>query len=92
MPAKVDDPSLSYSIGRRSYGSFKVANCEFFLVDCRGDRDMHDVTDRGKKRRIDAGQAATRMVVAIDAEQRRRILLCHIDGAVHDSAQWRRRI
>ncbi|GAB5442533.1 MAG: hypothetical protein Fues2KO_28820 [Fuerstiella sp.] len=48
MPAKVDDPDLSYSIGRRSYGSFKVSNCEFFLIDTRGDRDMHDVRDRDK--------------------------------------------
>ena len=49
MPAKVDDPSLSYSIGRRSYGKFRVSNCEFFLIDTRGDRDMHDVRDRGKE-------------------------------------------
>ncbi|APZ91466.1 alkaline phosphatase D family protein [Fuerstiella marisgermanici] len=48
MPAKVDDADLSYSIGRRSYGSFKVSNCEFFLVDTRGDRDMHDVRRRDK--------------------------------------------
>ena len=49
MPAKVDDASVSYSIGRRSYGKFRVSNCEFFLIDTRGDRDMHDVSDRGKK-------------------------------------------
>lgn len=48
MPAKVDDDDLSYSIGRRSYGKFRVANCEFFLLDTRGDRDMHDVSDRDK--------------------------------------------
>ena len=48
MPAKVDDPSLSYSIGRRSYGKFRVSNCEFFLIDTRGDRDMHDVRQRDK--------------------------------------------
>ncbi len=48
MPAKVDDAAVSYSIGRQSYGKFRVANCEFFLVDTRGDRDMHDVRDRGK--------------------------------------------
>ncbi len=47
MPAKVDDVA-SYSIGRRSYGKFRVANCEFYLIDTRGDRDMHDVTDRAK--------------------------------------------
>ncbi|WP_235951885.1 alkaline phosphatase D family protein [Crateriforma spongiae] len=48
MPAKVDDPRVSYSIGRRSYGSFRVGNCDFYLLDTRGNRDMHDVTDRGK--------------------------------------------
>ncbi|MCA9032036.1 MAG: alkaline phosphatase D family protein, partial [Planctomycetaceae bacterium] len=48
MPAKVDDDSLSYSIGRRSYGKFRVSNCDFFLLDTRGDRDMHDVRNRAK--------------------------------------------
>ena len=48
MPAKIDDADLSYSIGRRSYGSFRVANCDFYILDTRGDRDMHDVADRGK--------------------------------------------
>lgn len=48
MPARVDDPSVNYSIGRRSYGKFRVSNCEFFLIDTRGDRDMHDVRQRDK--------------------------------------------
>lgn len=48
MPAKVDDTDISYSIGRRSYGKFRVSNCEFYLLDTRGDRDMHDVRDRAK--------------------------------------------
>jgi len=48
MPAKVDDMELSYSIGRRSYSKFRVANCEFFLLDTRGDRDMHDIRQRDK--------------------------------------------
>jgi phosphodiesterase/alkaline phosphatase D-like protein len=47
MPAKVTD-EVSYSIGRRSYGKFRVANCEFFLLDTRGDRDMHDIRERDK--------------------------------------------
>lgn len=33
----------AYSIGRRTYGSFRVANCEFFLLDTRTHRDLHDV-------------------------------------------------
>lgn len=48
MPAKVDDMQLSYSIGRRSYGKFRVSNCEFFMLDTRGDRDMHDLRERDK--------------------------------------------
>ena len=48
MPAKVTD-EVSYSIGRSSYGKFRVSNCEFFLLDTRGSRDMHDVTNRGKE-------------------------------------------
>ena len=48
MPAKVSD-EITYSIGRRSYGSFKVSNCEYFLLDTRGSREMHDTSDRGKE-------------------------------------------
>ena len=47
MPAKVTD-EVSYSIGRRCYGSFRVSNCEFFLLDTRGDRELHDVKRRDK--------------------------------------------
>jgi len=47
MSAKVDD-DVSYSIGRRSYAGFRVSNCEFFLLDTRGDRDMHDIRERDK--------------------------------------------
>lgn len=47
-PAVADDQRSAYSIGRRSYGSFRVGNCEFFLLDTRGDRDMHDVRNREK--------------------------------------------
>ncbi len=48
MPAKVTD-TVTYSIGRRSYGSFRVSNCEFYLIDTRGDRGMHDIRERDKK-------------------------------------------
>ncbi len=47
MPAKVTD-EVSYSIGRRSYGKFRVSNCEYYLIDTRGSRDMHDLRDRSK--------------------------------------------
>lgn len=42
-PPAVADGEAAYSIGRRSYGSFRVANCEFFLLDTRGARQMHDI-------------------------------------------------
>ena len=44
FPAPVADGNVHYSIGRRSYGSFRVANCEFFLLDTRGARQMHDTS------------------------------------------------
>ena len=43
-PAAVATGEVGYSIGRRSYGSFRVANCEFFLLDTRGARQMHDTS------------------------------------------------
>lgn len=39
----------SYSIGRQSYGNFRVSNCEFFLLDTRTNRQMHDVRHPAKK-------------------------------------------
>jgi alkaline phosphatase D len=44
FPVPVADGNVHYSIGRRSYGSFRVANCEFFLLDTRGARQMHDTS------------------------------------------------
>ena len=43
-PAAVADGQAGYSIGRRSYGSFRIANCEIFLLDTRGARQMHDTS------------------------------------------------
>lgn len=40
---------ITYSIGRPNFGSFKVSNCEFFLLDTRSSRDMHDIRQRDKK-------------------------------------------
>ncbi|HIG30004.1 MAG TPA: alkaline phosphatase [Verrucomicrobiales bacterium] len=48
MPAKVTD-EVSYSIGRPSFGKFRISNSEFYLIDTRSSRDMHDIRDRGKK-------------------------------------------
>ena len=46
-PAK-QDGHATYSIGRRSYGSFRVSNCEFYLLDTRGHRQMHSVRQPDK--------------------------------------------
>lgn len=37
-----------YSIGRLSYGSFKVGNVEVFMLDTRSQRDLHDTDNPGK--------------------------------------------
>lgn len=42
------DGECSYSIGRHNYGSFRVGNAEFYLLDTRGMRDMHDVANPSK--------------------------------------------
>lgn len=41
-PAAVATNKAPYSIGRRHYGKFRVANCEFYLLDTRSHRDLHD--------------------------------------------------
>ena len=41
-PAKADGQA-SYSIGRRCYGKFTVSNCDFFLLDTRSHRSLHNV-------------------------------------------------
>jgi alkaline phosphatase D len=38
----------SYSIGRQSHGKFRVSNCEFYLLDTRTNRQMHDVRQPDK--------------------------------------------
>lgn len=48
-PAAKADGEASYSIGRRSYYKLRVSNCDIFVLDCRGERGMHDVTDPWKE-------------------------------------------
>jgi alkaline phosphatase D len=36
---------VSYSIGKRSYFHMRVSNCDFFVLDTRGQREMHDTGD-----------------------------------------------
>jgi alkaline phosphatase D len=47
-PPAVRSGEVSYSIGRRNYGKFRVANCEFYLLDTRSHRQMHDVRNPSK--------------------------------------------
>ncbi len=47
-PAFKSDGMASYSIGRRSYYRMRLANCEFFVLDTRGQRQMHDTRDPHK--------------------------------------------
>lgn len=46
-----------YSIGRRTYGRFRVSNCEFFLLDTRTHRDLHDVNTPADSKRSMLGGA-----------------------------------
>jgi alkaline phosphatase D len=48
-PAADADGVASYSIGRRSYFHMRMANCDFFVLDTRGQRQMHDTKDPYKK-------------------------------------------
>ena len=41
-PAPRQDGQPSYSIGRLSYYRFRVSNCEFFVLDTRTHRQLHD--------------------------------------------------
>ena len=47
-PPAVADGEASYSIGRRCYGKWAMGNCDFFLVDTRSHRDLHDVDNPAK--------------------------------------------
>lgn len=48
-PAPPEDDTVSYSIGRRSYFQMTISNCDFFVLDTRGQREMHDKADPYKK-------------------------------------------
>ncbi len=42
-PAALADTTSSYSIGRRCYGKWSYGNVDFFFLDTRSHRDLHDV-------------------------------------------------
>ena len=48
-PPPKANSTVSYSIGRRSYYRMRIANCDFFVCDTRGQRQMHDTQDPYKK-------------------------------------------
>jgi len=56
-PAARADEANSYSIGRRNWYRLRVANCDFFVLDTRGQRELHDINDPGKKGLSLLGQA-----------------------------------
>lgn len=56
MPAAATKRS-AYSIGRRSYGKFRMSNCEFYLLDTRSHRQMHDTSNPAKPGLSMLGQA-----------------------------------
>jgi phosphodiesterase/alkaline phosphatase D-like protein len=43
-PEARESRTVSYSIGRRSYYRMRIGNCDFFMTDTRGQRQMHDVS------------------------------------------------
>ena len=47
-PAATANGSAAYSIGRRSYSKFSIANCDFFLLDTRSHRQYHDTQQPDK--------------------------------------------
>jgi len=48
-PARTDHAAAKFSIGRRNYFHKRVSNCDFYFLDTRGHRDMHDLDNPGKK-------------------------------------------
>ena len=46
-PAAKAKGKADYSIGRRCYGKFTVSNCDFFLLDTRSHRSLHNVDNPG---------------------------------------------
>ena len=48
-PKPVATRQSSYSVGRRSYGMFRVANAAYYLVDTRSQRQLHDIKRPGMK-------------------------------------------
>ncbi len=48
QPAAKQDGNPNYSIGRRSYYHVRISNSDFFMLDTRSHRQMHDVRHPNK--------------------------------------------
>ncbi|MCS7025937.1 MAG: alkaline phosphatase D family protein [Bryobacteraceae bacterium] len=57
------DGNCVYSIGRHSYGKFRVGNAEFYLLDTRSLRDQHDPKDPYRKGLSMLGQAQRQWLI-----------------------------
>ena len=47
-PPARDKRESMYSIGKRCFGAIRVSNCEFYLLDTRSHRELHDVDQPDK--------------------------------------------
>ncbi|MFN4260470.1 MAG: alkaline phosphatase D family protein [Gemmataceae bacterium] len=56
-PPARETGTAAYSIGRRTYFQMRVSNCDFFCLDTRSHRDMHDIKQRDKPGISMLGQA-----------------------------------
>ncbi len=48
-PAATESGEAAYSLGRYSYYKLRIANCDFFVLDTRGQREIHDTSDPYKR-------------------------------------------
>lgn len=46
---KADARKVSYSIGTKHFFKLQVGNCDFFVLDCRSERQIHNKNDPWKK-------------------------------------------
>lgn len=46
---KADGKNVSYSIGMINYYRFRISNCDFFVLDTRTHREIHDIRNPWKK-------------------------------------------
>jgi phosphodiesterase/alkaline phosphatase D-like protein len=47
-PTPKHDTTSAYSVGRKSYYKLSVSNCDIFVTDTRGQREMHDTSEPDK--------------------------------------------